>query len=84
MAQLGDEVKDSVSGFVGVAVAKYSYLNGCDRISVQPMVNGEGKLPDTATFDDPQLEVLTPGKVRRGPINTGGPEKYTPSPRPIG
>ena len=32
---LGDEVKDKVSGFKGVIVAQTMWLNGCARILVQ-------------------------------------------------
>ena len=34
MINLGDEVKDRVTGFIGIAVSRTNYLNGCDRIDV--------------------------------------------------
>ncbi len=76
--KLGDECKDKVSGFQGIAVAKHSYLNGCDRISIQPPVDKDGKLPDTASFDEPQIEVIIKKKAKAetGKNKTGGPEKY--------
>lgn len=84
MVNLGDEVKDKVSGFQGIAVAKHEYLNGCARFSVQPPVAADQRLPDSATFDAPQLEVVTAGAVQIGPQDTGGPEKYMPKERPLG
>lgn len=57
MVDLGDSVADTVSGFRGIAVSRHSYLYGATRITVQPLVNGEGKLPDAETFDEPQLKV---------------------------
>lgn len=72
---LGHEVRDRVSGFTGVAVAKHTYLNGCTRVTVQPKIDGSSKLPDSETFDEPQLEIL-PGSAIRGKNDTGGPEKY--------
>ena len=81
MIRLGDEVKDTVSGFQGIAVARYEFMHGCTRISVQPPVSKEKKLPDTATFDEPQLEVVKAGKVKTGSKDTGGPMPYTPKPR---
>lgn len=85
MVNLGDKVKDTVTGFEGVAVARHSYLFGCNRISVQPPVNGEGKVPDTSTFDEPQLEVLATQVIsipESISLDPGGPEKYMPDPKP--
>lgn len=79
---LGDRVKDKVSGFQGVAVARHTYLAGCDRISIQPPVDKDGKLPDSMTFDEPHLELVEPAVVHDGPRGVGGPEKYMPSRRP--
>jgi hypothetical protein len=81
MIQLGDEAKDTVTGFTGVVVSRTDYLNGCTRVCLQPPVAKDGKLPDYATFDEPQLKVLKAQKVPRGPINTGGPDKYMPQAR---
>lgn len=77
--KLGDEVKDKVSGFKGIAVCKHDYLNGCSRFSIQPPVDKDGKLPDTATFDEPQLELVEKEKAEAetGSNKTGGPEKYS-------
>lgn len=84
MINLGDEVIDKVSGFRGVAVARHTYLNGCARISVQPKVNDDMKLPDSMSFDEPQLESLTRAVAAPGPQDTGGPEKHMPTARPGG
>lgn len=83
--QLGDEVRDKVTGFQGIVVAKYIYLQGCTRVCVQPRVNGtEMKLPDAGTFDEPNLEVVREEVVTPGPQDTGGPEKWMPKDRPTG
>lgn len=74
--ELGDKCKDRISGFIGVAVARYAYLNGCSRIALQPVVDKDGKLPDLATFDEPQLEVVETKFVEQGDTSTGGPDKY--------
>jgi hypothetical protein len=84
MVNLGDLVKDKVSGFIGVAVARHDYLNGCSRLTVQPAVSDCGILPDEKTFDEPQLEVVLAKKVKGGPKDTGGPERHMPQPRPTG
>lgn len=78
MVKLGDEVKDKVSGFTGIIVSQHDYLNGCTRFTVQPKVDKDGKLPDTATFDLPQLEVVNVDAAVNEPKEgrTGGPCKY--------
>ncbi len=86
--ELGDKVRDKVAGFTGIAVCCHTYLEGCNRISVQPPVDKDGKLPDSCTFDEPQLEVLESGVA---PPSTsaelprpGGPAKYMPRARTVG
>ena len=76
--KLGSEVEDKVSGFTGIAVARIMYLNGCARISVQPKIDKEGKLPISEYFDEPQLTVVTSKVVSKGSKDTGGPNRYIP------
>ena len=76
MVKLGDEVKDKVSGFKGVVVSEHNYLNGCQRLSVQPKVTKEGKLPNSQTFDEPQLELIKKKKIAQGSRFAGGPTKF--------
>ena len=78
---LGDEVKDKISGFRGIAVARYSYLQGCNRIAVQPKIGQDGKLPEAQTFDEPQLIIMKNdvGKKEKG--GRGGPMPYVPKSR---
>lgn len=86
--ELGDEVIDIVSGFKGIASACHNYLNGCNRISVQPPVDNDGRLPEAQSFDEPQLKVLTAGKVQNfaktKATPTGGPEKFSDTPKTTG
>jgi len=44
---LGDRVKDRISGYEGVAFAKIQYLAGCDQVGIKP----QGQKPDGGTFD---------------------------------
>lgn len=77
MSLLGKKVKDRVSGFTGIAVSEHRYINGCMRITIQPEVDKDGKLPETATFDEPQLEIVISKKKIKGENTTGGPEKFS-------
>lgn len=76
MVNLGDKVKDTVSGFIGIVVSEHNYLNGCKRVTVQPAIDKDKKLPESQTFDEPQLKVLIKEKVKEGSKITGGPDKY--------
>lgn len=75
--QLGDKVEDTVSGFKGVVVSKHLYLQGCSRLTLQPKVDKDGKLPDCATFDTPQIKIIKAKAAERGDTRIGGPEKYS-------
>ncbi len=77
--ELGDEVKDKISGFKGVVVGAHTYLNGCTRLSILPKVGKDGSYKESETFDEPQLIVVKKGKFKR--INRsadppGGPAKF--------
>lgn len=74
---LGDEVKDKISGFIGIAVSRSEWLYNCVRIQVQPQGLHEGKPIEVQHYDEDQLEVITPGKCafvseEVKPVATGG------------
>lgn len=77
--KLGDRVKDEVTGFEGIAVARTTWLHGCDRICVQPeKLDKDGKVVDGITFDENQLKVLKSRVVDshehiKSTAKTGGP-----------
>lgn len=80
--QLGDKVRDTMTGFEGIAVTIADYLNGCRRIAVQPTKLKDGKVPDDVYFDEQQLERLgarwMPPAQPKLAARTGGPR---PAPR---
>lgn len=75
--ELGDEVRDTISGFTGIVIGRTEWLYGCVRIGVSPRkVNKEsGKIIDAQWFDEPQLEVLTPRK-KPNKLSGGGPDRH--------
>lgn len=67
--QLGDRVKDTITGFVGIAECKAEWLHGCVRVSVRPeKLSKEGKQQELVTFDEPQLVVVKAGAVPNSPF----------------
>ena len=72
MIKLGDRVKDSISGFIGIAVAKVTYLQGCERYAVQSPVK-KNEIPlSWQYFDGPQLMVLKSQVIKEGNRVPGG------------
>lgn len=76
---LGDRVKDRITGFQGIAVARTEWLYGCVRITVQPEKrDGDGKLLANETFDAPQLALVRAGVVKGGQVERATPRTYGP------
>lgn len=82
---LGDKVKDTVTGFKGTAVGITKWITGCDTVHIQPSVDKDGKVPKSHTVDIVSVEVVAPGKrtitprkavikvPSKKPAKTGGP-----------
>jgi hypothetical protein len=65
--ELGTKAKDTVTGFEGIAIARFIYLNGCVRIELQPPAK-DNKLVDPACFDERGLNVTA--KAPGGPARS--------------
>lgn len=84
MIKLGSLVKDSLTGFKGVAVCRVEWLHGCARIGIEPqgLKKGDGGTADTQHFDEPRIIVVKEAKpgafgtpvVEKAP-KTGGPQR---------
>lgn len=75
--ELGDKVKDSVTGYSGIVVCIGKWLHGCERVTVQPTELKDGKPIEAVTFDMPQLKIVNKS-VHPGTSIVGGPN---PEPR---
>ncbi|MBA7689582.1 hypothetical protein ES703_98090 [subsurface metagenome] len=76
--ELGDKVRDTVSGLIGIAVSEIKYLNGCLQYGVQAPFQ-DGKLPNAEYIDVGQLVVVT----KRADVQTeeegpGGNQRHAP------
>jgi hypothetical protein len=54
--QLGDRVKDTVSGMEGIVTGRCYYLNGCVSLLVEGAHNGKERVQ--AWLDEQRLQVL--------------------------
>ncbi len=83
--KLGDEVKDPITGYEGIACARITYLQGCDRIGIQaPAMKAKDKLtevPELYYVDEPQLVITKPFKPvkKTKRTNNGGASGFEPS-----
>lgn len=57
--ELGDHVKDRMTGLSGIVVSRTQYLYGCIRYGVQPTkLKDDGTRHDWHYFDEPQLDLV--------------------------
>ena len=71
--ELGDKVRDRVSGLEGIAVTKLEYMNGCIQYSVTAKIKkGETEIT-TWNIDQEQIEVMSQKKVKVKRKPSGGP-----------
>lgn len=64
---LGTKAKDTVTGFTGTATARFTYLNGCVRIELQPPAK-DNVMVEPAVFDERGLDVTA--KAPGGPARS--------------
>lgn len=62
--ELGDRVKDQISGVKGIVIGITNWLYGCRRIAVQPEETKDGKPADMSHIDEPQLVILKKSAVK--------------------
>jgi hypothetical protein len=86
--QLGMKVRDVVTGFEGIVTGYHSWMTGCDSVTVQPVVDKDGKTPDGKGFDVIRLKIInaTPVKMlKEQPIpaarDNGGPHDEPTAPQ---
>lgn len=82
--ELGDRVRDVVSGFEGIVTGYTTWLTGCDSVHVTGKhMEGRADAP-TATFDVTRAEVLQAGEVKLPTQNTRTETKQERTKKPGG
>lgn len=69
--QLGEKLKDTVTGLTGIATQKCEMLNGCVQFYLQPPRKKSGDKQAGDWVDDQQLVRVSQG-INRKVSNTGG------------
>ncbi len=80
MINLGDIVKDKVTGLEGTAVAKIIYMNGCIQYEVQPKKLKDGIIVKSAWIDGGQLITKKEARKEGGKEKPPGGSGHVPPP----
>ena len=78
---IGDRVKDRISGFTGIIQCRTEWFNGCIRYNVVPDALDAGKLIPGDTFDEAQLELKKMRAVQAPKHTFSLPARRTGGPR---
>lgn len=80
--QLGDKVRDTVTGFVGIAYSVCENFNGCIQFEIIPVVKKDGEVAKGAWIDSQQLKIIKkqavkPNNAEKTPVKSvaAQPEK---------
>ena len=58
MISLGSKVRDSITGFTGIATSRTEYLYGCVHVGISPQELKDGKPIEVQWFDEQRVVVL--------------------------
>lgn len=61
--ELGSKVKDKITGFRGVAVARCVYLNGCVQFEIEPTQLKDGVPQKSFWLDEPRVIAIPKRKL---------------------
>jgi len=79
--ELGSKVKDTISGFTGVAIGYCTYISGKDEYGVTPKAK-DGKEAETAWFHSKHVEEIKPKVIKKEEVQgkrKGGPRSCAPT-----
>ncbi len=65
--ELGQTVKDEITGYTGIAIGRSTWLHGCDTIGVQAKIKDDGVVPDVRWVDELRLKGLEKDPDKGGP-----------------
>lgn len=76
MIELGKKYRDNISGFEGVATARFEYLTGCIRYCLES--GGKDGKPEEWIFDEQRLEEVEAPPVKTKSAKRGGSRPTPP------
>jgi len=81
MINLGDKVKDDVSGMIGIAVRRIEHLNGCIQFGVEPLKDKKSNQITSYDIDDVNLTKVDNGLNKRNKLAKRKPKNKPGGPR---
>lgn len=78
MITLGQRVRDTITGFQGIAIGRTEWLHGCFRIGIESEELNAGKPIDPVWFDEMRVEILAQTNHQ-----VDAPQKGGPRPDPV-
>ncbi len=79
--ELGRTYMDIVTGFVGIAVSRTTYISGCDSVALSPKINKDGETGEINAFDITRLKQKVNKKIEVPVLNTPGGNPTLPTTR---
>ncbi len=77
MINLGDKVRDRVTGFTGIVTSRTVFLNGCVQYGIKSDKLVNGKPVDAEWVDEAQIQMIKKGAVlAEMERSTGGPQEH--------
>ena len=61
--EIGDRVRDKLTGFTGIAYGKWSCMTGCVVFDVHPPMKEDGTVPESKWVDEARCEVIEAAAV---------------------
>ena len=71
--EMGQKVKDVITGFSGVVTGKAQYITGCQQVLVVPPVKSDGDSVSGQWLDEDRLEVVDQSRIEL-PVTSSGPD----------
>jgi len=75
--EMRDEVKDVITGFKGVVIARTEWSNGCVRYTLMPKALKDGIPQDSVTIDEEQLVLVSKAKKKEVAPSGGERQNFT-------
>jgi hypothetical protein len=79
--EMGAEVRDTLTGFEGIALARAEYLTGCNQVFVQPRSEKDNEMKTGHWFDVERIEKISDRKVQFSSRRSGAD---VPAPSVVG
>ena len=79
MIKLGEKVKETITGYTGIVMARTAYLTGCTQVALAGKVLKDGTVPEWQWFDEKRCVSISKTVVDLEKEDTGGIHQKAPN-----